>query len=173
MPISAYVKCDAGTLLDLLLRMSNVIVRPAIPADFTQWLPLWDGYNAFYGRWGPTALPREITEVTWARFHDPSEPMHAIVAERDGALIGLAHYLYHRNTIQVAATCYMQDLFTAEAARGQGVGRALIDAITRAAGQEGSPFIYWHTHETNSVAMKLYDGVAKKTGAIVYRKMAQ
>ena len=73
----------------------------------------------------------------------------------------------------MAATCYMQDLFTAEAARGQGVGRALIDAITRAAGQEGSPFIYWHTHETNSVAMKLYDSVAKKTGAIVYRKMAQ
>jgi GNAT superfamily N-acetyltransferase len=153
--------------------MNDFLVRPVAAADFSQWLPLWDGYNAFYGRSGPTALPRAVTDVTWARFLDPSEPMHALVAESGGALIGLAHYLYHRNTIQVVPTCYMQDLFTAEAARGRGVGRALIETVTRAAGAAGLPFIYWHTHETNAVARKLYDGVAKRSGAIVYRKMVQ
>ena len=151
----------------------TTIIRPAMAADFSQWLPLWDGYNAFYGRSGPTALPRDITDTTWARFFDPAEPMHALVAERDGALLGLAHYLFHRNTIQVTPTCYMQDLFTAESARGKGVGRALIEAVARAAGQAGSPFIYWHTHETNAIARKLYDSVATKSGAIVYRKTAQ
>jgi GNAT superfamily N-acetyltransferase len=153
--------------------MNKIIVRPATLTDFPQWLPLWDGYNAFYGRSGLTALPRDITEVTWARFFDPTEPMHALVAESEGTLIGLAHYLYHRNTIQAAPTCYMQDLFTAEAARGRGVGRALIDAVARAAGAAGSPRIYWQTHETNAVAMKLYDGIAEKSGFLVYRKATQ
>ena len=129
-----------GRPLDLLLHMSEFIVRPAIPTDFSQWLPLWDGYNAFYGRSGPTALARDITDVTWARFFDATEPVHALVAEREERLIGLAHYLYHRSTIQVAPTCYMQDLFTAERARGKGVGRALIEAVARAAGQAGSPW---------------------------------
>ena len=150
--------------------MNRIIVRPATPADFPQWLPLWDGYNAFYGRSGPTALQRDISEITWARFFDPTEPVHALVAESDGTLIGLAHYLFHRSTIQVAPTCYMQDLFTAEATRGRGVGRALIEAVARAA---GSPRIYWQTHETNAVAMKLYNSVAERSGFLVYRKATQ
>ena len=162
-----------GRPLDLLLRMSEIIVRPAVPTDFTQWLPLWDGYNAFYGRSGPTALARDITDVTWARFFDATEPVHALVAEREERLIGLAHYLYHRSTIQVVPTCYMQDLFTAESARGKGVGRALIEAVARAARAAGSPRIYWHTQETNTVAMKLYDSVGEKSGFIVYRKATQ
>ncbi len=148
----------------------TILIRPVAAADFPQWLPLWGGYNAFYGRSGPTALPRDVTDVTWARFLDPAEPMHALVAERAGVLLGLAHYLFHRNTIQVPPTCYMQDLFTAEAARGRGVGRALIEEVARAAGAAGSPRIYWQTHETNTVAMKLYDSVAEKSGFLVYRK---
>lgn len=173
MPIWEYVKHDENRDVDLLLPMSNVRIRPVTAADFPQWLPLWDGYNAFYGRSGPTALPRDITDVTWARFLDPAEPVHALVAEGDGTLIGLAHYLYHRSTIQVVPTCYMQDLFTAEAARGRGVGRALIEAVARAAATAGSPRIYWQTHESNAVAMKLYDAVAEKSGFLVYRKATQ
>ena len=68
---------------------SNLIIRPAAPDDYAQWLPLWDGYNAFYGRAGETALANEITAATWQRFFDAYEPMHALVAARDGALLGL------------------------------------------------------------------------------------
>jgi GNAT superfamily N-acetyltransferase len=65
----------------------------------------------------------------------------------------------------------MQDLFTVEAARGKGVGRALIDAVCAHARQAGSPRVYWQTHETNTAAMQLYDKLAEKSGFIVYRKM--
>jgi len=147
-----------------------VIVRPIERRDFEGWLPLWNGYNAFYGRSGPTALPEEITRTTWARFFDDREPMHALVAERDGTLIGLAHYLFHRSTISIAATCYMQDLYTSEAARGSGVGTALIEAVYAAAANAGSQRVYWQTHETNATAQALYDKMAVKTGFIVYRK---
>lgn len=145
-------------------------IRPVTRDDFASWAPLWDGYNRFYGRSGPTALAPEITQMTWSRFFDAYEPMHAWVAEREGTLLGLAHFLYHRNTTLIAPICYLQDLFTAEAARGQGVGRALIEAVYRHAAEAGSPRVYWHTHETNQVAMRLYDQVAERSGFVVYRK---
>ncbi|MDH4151481.1 MAG: GNAT family N-acetyltransferase, partial [Betaproteobacteria bacterium] len=87
---------------------NEVLIRLAEPADFEQWLLLWEGYNAFYRR----QVPMEVTRMTWSRFFDVYEPMHAVVAEKDGHLLGLAHYLYHRNTAMLAPTCYLQDLFT-------------------------------------------------------------
>ncbi|MEP6967936.1 MAG: GNAT family N-acetyltransferase, partial [Pseudomonadota bacterium] len=86
------------------------IVRLVTPGDYPRWLPLWEGYNAFYGRSGATALAEPITLATWARFLDAYEPVHALVAERAGELVGLAHFIFHRNTIMLEPTCYLQDL---------------------------------------------------------------
>ena len=146
-------------------------IRPVAPGDYAQWLPLWDGYNVFYGRSGPTALDPEITRTTWERFFNAGEPMHALVAEESGTLLGLAHYLYHRSTTLIGLNCYLQDLFTRSEARGRGVGRALIEAVYAAARAAGSPRVYWQTHETNATAMRLYDQVAEKSGFLVYRKL--
>ena len=74
------------------------VIREVREGDYDRWIPLWDGYNAFYGRSGETALPREVTKTTWLRFFDPSEPVHALVAEQDDQLLGLTHYLFHRST---------------------------------------------------------------------------
>ena len=150
--------------------MTDLLIRPIAETDYVAWTPLWDGYNAFYGRSGPTALDPKITAATWARFFDPAEPVHALVADRDGEMLGLTHYLFHRSTTMLAPTCYLQDLFTVEASRGQGVGRALIEAVFERAKGAGSDRIYWQTHETNTHAMKLYDKVAEKSGFLVYRK---
>ncbi|NUA29684.1 GNAT family N-acetyltransferase [Cupriavidus basilensis] len=147
-----------------------ILIRPAEPRDFEAWKVLWDGYNAFYGRKAETALPIEITRMTWSRFFDAYEPMHALVAERSGELLGLVHYLFHRSTIQIGPSCYLQDLFTSEAARGTGVGRALIEAVYQRAETAGAKRVYWQTHETNTTAMKLYDKVAENSGFVVYRK---
>ena len=148
----------------------TVAIRDITPSDYAQWLPLWDGYNAFYGRSGATALPAEITATTWQRFFEPAEPVHALVAERDGHLVGLTHYLFHRSTILLAPICYLQDLFTTPDLRRTGVGRALIEAVYRRAEQAGSARVYWQTHETNLLARRLYDQVAERSGFIVYRR---
>lgn len=148
----------------------KITIRAVVQEDFPEWKVLWDGYNAFYGRAGETALPLKMTQLTWSRFFDAHEPMHAVVAVSDGSLLGLAHFLYHRSTIQDALTCYLQDLFTAEDARGKGVGRALINAVSAYAKAAGSPRLYWFTHETNATAMQLYNKVAEKSGFVVYRK---
>jgi GNAT superfamily N-acetyltransferase len=139
--------------------------------DYDQWLPLWDGYNAFYGRSGPTALSGDITRMTWARFFDAYEPVHALVAESDGVLLGLTHYLFHRSTNSIEPTCYLQDLFTSQAARGKGVGRALINGVYEQAKRAGARRVYWQTHETNLTAMQLYDKVADRSGFVVYRRL--
>jgi GNAT superfamily N-acetyltransferase len=149
----------------------SLTIRPVTRQDYEQWLPLWDGYNAFYGRSGPTALLPEITRMTWQRFFDAYEPVHALVAEKDGRLLGLTHYLFHRSTTAIEPSCYLQDLFTADAARGQGVGSALIYGVYERARLAGSPRVYWLTHETNLTAQSLYDKVAERSGFIVYRKL--
>ncbi|HKT99191.1 MAG TPA: GNAT family N-acetyltransferase [Paraburkholderia sp.] len=151
--------------------MSQTIhVRPVTPADYDAWRPLWDGYNRFYGRFGPTALPEALTQTTWTRFFDGYEPMHAFVALQGERVVGLVHFLYHRSTTLHGPTCYLQDLFTSEDARGKGVGRALIEAVYAHAKAANSARVYWHTHETNRTAMRLYDSVAEKPGFVMYRK---
>jgi len=149
---------------------ARVLVRPVRRNDYEQWLPLWEGYNAFYGRSGATALAADITAMTWSRFFDAYEPVHALVAESEGQLVGLTHYLFHRSMISIAPICYLSDLFTSEVARGKGVGRVLIGAVYDAARAAGSPRVYWQTHETNATARVLYDKVAELPGFMIYRQ---
>ena len=137
----------------------SMIVRPLRTEDREQWQPLWDGYNLFYER---PNFPADITEVTWNRFFDPAEPVSAAVAELDGTVVGLAHYLYHRSTTMIEDVCYLQDLFTAPEARGLGIGRALIEHVYSEAEKAGATRVYWQTHEENP-ARKLYDRVADVT----------
>jgi GNAT superfamily N-acetyltransferase len=149
----------------------DLTIRLVTRQDYDQWLPLWEGYNAFYGRSGATALSPEITRMTWARFFDAHEPVHGLVAESGGQLLGLTHYLFHRSTTAIEPVCYLQDLFTDEAARGKGVGRALITAVYEQARRAGSRRVYWQTHETNHTAQQLYNKVAEHSGFVVYRKL--
>ena len=151
-------------------KKTPIDIRPVRPDDYDAWRPLWDDYNAFYERVGPTALPEEVTESTWRRFFDANEPVHCIVAEREGRVVGLCHYLYHRSTSRVELMCYLQDLFTLAEERGHGVGRALINATYDIARQAGCRRVYWQTHTTNTPGRTLYDKVAKHFGFIVYAK---
>jgi GNAT superfamily N-acetyltransferase len=119
---------------------------------------------------GPTALPEDVTQTTWRRFFDASEPVHCIVAERGGHVVGLCHYLFHRSTSRVELMCYLQDLFTLAEERGHGVGRALINAVYEIAKEAGGKRVYWQTHTTNTPGRTLYDKVAKHFGFIVYAR---
>jgi len=148
-----------------------LIIRDVAAGDFAGWQLLWDGYNAFYGRTGATALPMDTTRLTWQRFLDPDEPMHALVAESRSTLVGLAHIVFHRSTTISTQTCYLQDLFTAPELRGHGIGRRLIEAVCVRARAQRAARVYWQTHHTNVAAMRLYDQVAEHSGFVVYRKM--
>jgi GNAT superfamily N-acetyltransferase len=153
----------------------GITVRAARREDHDRWLVLWHAYNVFYGRsWGPAGEPPvapAITAATWGRFFEAGEPLWALVAEdADGALAGFTHYLFHRGTNHIEPVCYLEDLFTAEAARGRGVGEALIQAVCAAARAAGAARVYWLTQEGNATARRLYDRVAEKSDFIIYDK---
>lgn len=145
----------------------SITVRPLAPADRAVWDPLWQGYLTFY----KTGLAPEITDITWARLLDAAEDMHCLVAENDaGDMIGIVHYLYHRVTWAVSDRCYLEDLFVAEAARGTGAGRALIEAVYAAADARGADQVYWLTQESNADGRRLYDRVGRVTPFIKYQR---
>ena len=146
------------------------LARPIRRDDYEAWLPLWKGYNAFYGRSGPTALDERVTAQTWERFFDAGEQVFAFVAELDGRIAGIAHFLFHRSTSRLADVCYLQDLFTDESSRGRGVGRALIQKVVDTAAERGSSRVYWTTQATNAAGRALYDQMAQHRGFIVYSR---
>ena len=143
-------------------------IRSITNTDYAEWLPLWDGYNAFYGRQGDTALDLNITQTTWARFLNDREPVHAFVAEQDDQLVGLVHFIFHRSTSRLNDVCYLQDLYVKKDLRGAGIGRQLIKAVYDAALTAESSRVYWQTQDSNVAGRTLYDKVAKHLGFIVY-----
>jgi GNAT superfamily N-acetyltransferase len=147
--------------------MNEITIRPLERTDRAQWEPLWQGYLAFY----KTSVPEDVTDLTFARFFDEAEPMHALVAEREGEIVGIVHYIFHRSTWTKGPYCYLQDLFTAEHARGGGVGRKLIEAVYERAKEQGASRVYWLTQEDNVTARALYDKLADRPGFIQYRKL--
>ena len=142
-------------------------VRPVGEDERAAWEPLFRAYLAFY----ETELPAAAIDTAWARLNDPAEPMFLLGAYLDGRLAGIAQYLFHRSHWTVSDYCYLQDMFVAPAARGSGVGRALIAAVEAKAREAGAARLYWLTREDNHAARALYDKVADRSGFIQYRKM--
>jgi len=145
----------------------EVVIREVPVDERAAWEPLWKGYQAFY----QVDIPDEATTVTWARLHDPNEPMGVLGAYVDGKLCGIVHYLFHRSCWTIGDYCYLQDLFVSADARNLGLGRALIMAVEEKARAAGASRVHWLTHETNAVARALYDKLAQRPGFIQYRKI--
>ena len=141
-------------------------IRPVTEADRADWEPLWQGYLTFY----EAQLTDAVTDATWRRFLDSAEPLHGLVAESNGRLVGLAHYLLHRSTWAPQCYCYLEDLFVTPSRRGGGVGRRLIGAVEQAARNAQATRLYWSTHQTNVDAQQLYNKLAERSGFIQYRK---
>ncbi|MEL7465157.1 MAG: GNAT family N-acetyltransferase [Pseudomonadota bacterium] len=142
-------------------------IRPVSQDDHAEWRRLWTKYLEFY----ETAVAEDVYVTTWERLHsdDPNE-FNCFVADYDGALVGLTHYLFHRHCWKIEQVCYLQDLYVDEEVRGTGAGRALIEAVYRAADEAGAPSVYWLTQDFNETARRLYDRIGKQTPFIRYNR---
>lgn len=141
-------------------------IRPLTPTDEAGWRRLWAAYLRFYR----AEVPEAVTAGTFARLLDPASGMGGLVAEQDGAVIGICNYIFHANTWSLQPTCYLQDLYVDPAARGSGAAKALIAECEAVARAQGCFRLYWLTQEFNGPARSLYDTVAQRTSFIVYRK---
>jgi GNAT superfamily N-acetyltransferase len=146
--------------------MSDVIIRPAEPRDEASWRELWTQYVAFYR----SSVSEDITAATWKRILDPQTTIHALVAEKDGRIIGMTNYVFHESTWDTRPICYLQDLYVDPKARGGGAAKKLILACEDAAKAAGAFRLYWQTQEYNAPARSLYDTITPRSSFIVYRK---
>ena len=143
-----------------------VRIRPLEADDYDSWLPLWKGYLDFY----EVSVPGEVTAETWRRLIDPDGSVFGFGAIVGGRLVGIVHYLFHPVTWAIADRCYLEDLFVSPEARGSGAGRALIEAVYRAADAAGADQVYRLTAQSNKTAQLLYDRIGQRTPFIKYRR---
>ena len=141
-------------------------IRPPEARDFDAWLPLWNGYNAFYRN----EVSEEVTQNTFSRLYEGADGFFGLIAETDGAAVGLAHAIFHPSTWTTQSYCYLEDLFVARTHRGSGVARALIEGVYSEADRRGADRVYWHTQSYNAPARSLYDQVAQPTSFVVYAR---
>ena len=142
-------------------------IRPLMAEDRTYWGQMWGDYLSFY----ETDVAPEIYETTFARLIDSTNPVqNALFAELDGVAVGIVHYIYHAHNWRAEDVCYLQDLYAKEAVRGQGIGRALIEAVYAAADANGTPSVYWMTKDFNKNARLLYDRIGTLTPFIKYSR---
>lgn len=144
-------------------------IRPITATDQPAWQPLYEGYHLYYERPG---LPQAFYDQAFARLvsGDPRDFRGLVAADAQDRLLGLVHWVYHPNLWRPEGVCYLMDLFTVPQARGQGVGRALIEAVYAAADADGVPAVYWLTQEFNYAGRALYDKVAERTPFIRYSR---
>lgn len=146
-------------------RENEVIVRAVEPGDSAAWREMWRGYNTFYG----VTLPENVSETTWKRILDPASMVNALLAtDAAGNALGFANYVLHPYTWGEGQICYLEDLFVRPEARGQGAGRALIEALIQLSQERGWDRLYWVTHEDNTTARKLYDSFGKADDYVRY-----
>jgi len=143
---------------------TTTLIRAALPSDEAAWRELWKGYCDFY----KAQLPEQVTQRTWKRILDPDSQIMCIVAEVEGKVYGFANCVVHENTWETQAVCYLEDLFVAPAARGHGIGKALIEWLRNAMRAEGWSRLYWMTREDNAKARHLYDQFAPADGFVRY-----
>lgn len=149
-------------------QQTALTVRELRAGDEPVWRDLWTAYLAFY----ETSVPDAVYQSTFARLlGDDPRDFNALVAEKDGQLVGLTHYLFHRHAWKIEEVCYLQDLYATPESRGHGVGRALIEAVYKAADDAGAPTVYWLTQDFNETARKLYDRIGTLTPFIKYQRV--
>lgn len=150
-------------------QMNTTTVRPLCAQDESVWRALWGAYLAFY----ESSVEDDVYGMTFERLlGDDPRDFSCLVAEQNGQVVGLTHYLFHRHAWKIEDVCYLQDLYAAPETRGTGVGRALIEAVYDQADRNGSPTVYWMTQEFNKTARQLYDRVGSLTPFIKYQRAA-
>lgn len=147
------------------MQNQDIQIVPVQQQDYSQWEKYWIAYQNFY----QVSLPLQVTKITWDRFFNEKEPVYCAVAKQDEHVLGIVHYVIHRSTWAESNYCYLEDLYVSPEARGQHIGKQLIEYVQKQAIEQNCDRLYWHTQETNHTAQKLYDWIAQKPGVIEYR----
>lgn len=139
-------------------------VRPIASQDESAWRELFLAYGVFY----ETTFTEPQISAVWGWLMDPDHPTKAWVAEIDGTVVGFGHMRTHWDTFSGGRAWFLDDLFTSPAARGYGVGTAIINALRAHADANGGGTISWITAEDNITAQSVYNKLATRKTWVTY-----
>jgi len=134
-------------------------IAPIAAGQMDALLPLIAAYQRFYE---VEDVDDERNRDFFSTFLDPSERGSLLGAWRDDELLGYACLYWTFTSLIPAETVLMNDLYVVPKARGQGIGRALIEASAAVARERGAARLTWMTAQDNERAQRLYD----TTGAV-------
>ena len=138
-------------------------IRWARPGDEAEVLRLVRGL-AIYER-APDAVQTTEAMLTETLF-GASPQVFAFLAELDGQVVGLALWFMTYSTWTGRPSLYLEDLFVDDAARGQGVARALMTRLAQEAKARDCARMDWAVLDWNVDAMAFYEriGARRQTG---------
>lgn len=129
-------------------------IAPIVADEFEELVPLIAAYQRFYE---VEEIDDERNRAFFRRFLTPSEDGLLLGARSDGRLVGYACLYWHFSSLEACESVLMNDLYVDSSVRGQGVGRALIEAAAAVAREREVPFVEWSTAPDNQTAQRLYD----------------
>lgn len=144
----------------------SLIIRQIEPTDQSEWRRLWTAYLQFYD----STLPDRVYETAFARITGEDPRFNGLLAVHDGKPVGLVHFIHDESFWHPEGRIYLQDLYADPEIRGQGIGRALIEAVYAAADRVGRPAVWWLTQDFNATARQLYDRIGVKSPFIKYNR---
>jgi GNAT superfamily N-acetyltransferase len=95
-----------------------------------------------------------------------SPRFHALVAEADGRLIGLALYFFTYSTWTSVNTLYLEDLYVDAGWRRQGIARALMRMLATLARDAGCRRVQWLVKRNNASAIRLYESLGAEAAGV-------
>ena len=131
----------------------TLTIRPAVPAD-TDLIYRFIRELADYEKLAH-AVEADAADVAAVLFCQHPRAFCEI-AEQDGAGVGFALWFYNLSTFTGRHGIYLEDLYLVPAARGAGVGRALMAALARRCLDEGLKRLEWAVLDWNTPAIEFY-----------------
>ncbi len=89
----------------------------------------------------------------------PAPVAHAVLAEADGAVVGMALYYYTFSTFTGRCDLFLEDLFVMPERRGHGIGLALFRHLAGIAREEKCRRIEWRVLDWNQPAIDFYRSI--------------
>ncbi|WP_217182629.1 GNAT family N-acetyltransferase [Streptomyces sp. AC495_CC817] len=136
----------------------TLVIRAVEHVDRPGWQPLFEGYRDFYGHEPDPA----VIETVWSWLRDADHELNGLVALQGERVVGIAHWRTFARPSRGGRAIFLDDLYTDPAARGSGVGTALVDRLREIAARDGLLEVRWITSESNTDAQRLYDRIAQQ-----------
>lgn len=127
-------------------------VRKAVPDDLEAVAALFDAYRVFYKETADLALARDFIDARMRR----NESVIFVAQDDQGKLLGFTQLYPTFSSTAARRIWTLNDLYVADAARGCGAGRALLDAARDFAIADGAARLELATQYHNVTAQRLY-----------------